>query len=674
MAGPLEKSSSGSSAMFEMYLCDVDDDPVAPPAMDFPPGCCARVDHPDQVRHVMGDLWQSRMAALCPDTEVHVLRHSGDFTVVRADFPISVLCDDAADGTVKWTLTIHRACLKDMRVVTPSLTNYPSSTRGDSLTAMPPLGDSDSNLSSHALRAERGEGNRLFSRGHVLRAAEVYTQAIAAAESSHLAKSAEHMRLLTCRSAALHRMRKYADALEDAKRAIAFDPTYFQAYLRAGHSLRAQRLFDDADSYYRIASEMAPEDAALRAQREANQVDAMMSRVGVPTSAELVLDTNKVKVISRRRVAAGDRVFAEVPYASVAASSRGVVMCSNCQQPQMSQDEATHALRAVVQPSAMAQAEALLPSTLPAFAAVECKHACGAVYCSERCRSVAWSTYHWIECPSGGTWAAGTRRILGPECDPSIALTIRAAARFLACRDVRHDAQNLRRYTFSRVTPTIAAWNAADRADVDRYYGALRAGFDDMSAEVITQDAFAELVRNVRTTRCRFRCSPLYRLQEVISMHMGFAAESSPDSERLAQLRDVHNSIETAGHDNSHEAWGVFHVLGCCRHFGESWQARGAATPTDAAANSHDMIVPDDASNTSSSSPAKRPNCRVANGVASVLAGVSVCVISGSKPLSTGSTIVIDTDTTPTLSPEAVSRETSSPALRAAAGGSNSQQ
>lgn len=278
-----------------------------------------------------------------------------------------------------------------------------------------------SEKSASEAKRYRQRGNELYKEGNLKEALAYYNSSVVFApdHSTETAKeggggggSSELALAYGNRSATLLQMKLYAECLEDIDRAIASrypDQLLYKLFDRKGRCLlelnrkeeagaafgellkavkraglddaQAKTIVENANEKIEscrepVAAEQPAtgEDSAASAAAKATEVPTVTGNAsGRYPSASEAFDVRYNPENGRYGVAAkditvGDIVLVESPYVSVLSTELFAVRCFHC-------------FRSLSVP-------------------VPCFRCTRARYCSERCRSVSWETYHRIECPT----------------------------------------------------------------------------------------------------------------------------------------------------------------------------------------------------------------------------------------------------------------------------------
>jgi tetratricopeptide (TPR) repeat protein len=648
-SGHADTADGRFEPLFEIHYVDPQDEDVGPlstpPAEDYPIGALVRLQSEQLVCHALQDQWRPWMTALVTDGfRVRVLRHVTTHTTIDGVLPFSAfdLVDPTGTETVHFRVTVPRSCLVGPRISNGERYPSPLSNGDDGPMSLPHLTAMDSRVhggaggsldhslhtpsarfpsgtlrmlpgsvelthpgmlsstlppgtSSPTMRTWREQGNTFYKDRSVDLAVHAYTVAVEMGDQQDaLRGSREHIRALSCRSAALLQLRKFDDALNDAKRIIALQPTSVIGYVRAGHVKRAQRQYAEADAYYKRALDIKPNDVNIQHQREANSLAAVMA-VDLPSTIDVIVDPSKIRVVAKRHISRGQRVLTEAPVAAVAVDDDSPpTVCAHCHLDCVSADLLLRELEGRVAADAFEQASRIVRNiNHPSFQATNfkftaCGHHCGTRYCSERCRSAAWQDYHWAECAQAGQWARSIteikRLLAASSTTHSSALAphdVHLAVRLIAVFVKRHgtasfSCEQFRRHFRSRSTVLPMELSETQCAVVKRVYDALRCDWALALRETVSLDCFTEAVEYAMQSGIPYVVSPTVRVDDAIASHIGLLLDrpcvgsEEAAQQHIATLRQVSLSLPQVAHRFQTRCFGAFRIVGCCRRAGDA--------------------------------------------------------------------------------------------------------
>ncbi|XP_020711899.2 SET and MYND domain-containing protein 4-like isoform X2 [Athalia rosae] len=239
----------------------------------------------------------------------------------------------------------------------------------------------------------KAQGNKLFIGGWDYKAVVKYTESIA-----YATKSSEELALTYAnRSAALFRIEKYQDCINDIDRALSLvypDKLKIKLYERKGLCLTAlgkpdaeasfkkalewlDKMSLDEDKTKKLKIQLnkfisAPcvnvEIQAESAKYELPEFETPNSEVPCASDAVVIKYTPELgrHVVATRKIRPGEILAAEKPFAMFLMPENVYTHCSKCLQVSM----------------------AMTP----------CNYCVNAMYCSQACKEQAWEEYHEIEC------------------------------------------------------------------------------------------------------------------------------------------------------------------------------------------------------------------------------------------------------------------------------------
>ncbi|TYZ59643.1 hypothetical protein PybrP1_003757 [[Pythium] brassicae (nom. inval.)] len=120
--------------------------------------------------------------------------------------------------------------------------------------ATAPAKDAGSNIAAKAAEL-KAQGNSAFAKRRFAESVTLYSRALELEPSSHI--------LYGNRSAAYHRLKKHAEALEDANFAVALDDSWVKGHYRKACALASLERFREAAEAFERAFELCPTDDKL---------------------------------------------------------------------------------------------------------------------------------------------------------------------------------------------------------------------------------------------------------------------------------------------------------------------------------------------------------------------------------------------------------------------------
>jgi hypothetical protein len=423
-------------------------------------------------------------------------------------------------------------------------------------------------------------------------AVNTYSEAIGIIVANpELHRSREHVRNLSCRSAAYMQLRKLDEALEDAQQIINLAPDSIDGFVRAGDIMRRKRQHQAADEYYKQALVIRPDEDRLKKQREANALAAVLTQ-SMPPFTDMVVDPSHISVVSKRRVARGNRVFTEAPVSSVPITiedggGSATPSCSHCHT--LCVDKKTIMSMISVAPTPSSRAveccNAILTSmgaaSFSGTPAVNCGHHCGAAYCSERCRSAAWEEYHWAECSTTGTWARATTelaRVLAPSTANArvlkphlVWLTYRLIAVFVKKHGLAFDEKTFRLNFSCRCSALATELSVTQTAVAERVYEVLTRGWPEELTQRVSKEAFFEALEYVTNSALVFGVTPFVRIEDAVVSHIGLLqdrrglGDDNAAVQHIAALEELRERLPGVAVQMQLRCIGAFRVIGSCR-------------------------------------------------------------------------------------------------------------